>query len=259
MIREENKRLYLELMHGEFEKILSELDLVYKLSHNGEKGKEAEEIIKNFLKKYLPKNTSITTGFVQTELGISNQSDILLYDEVNYAPLYSGYANKIITFESLKANIECTTYLDSKKVQQDNTKCGNLKRLYNNDEKIQHRLLKKPFSILFAFKSKGNIKSILDGLEEKHVDMIFVADGQLYYLVEDEETKELKYTNNVVNQSMVGKTIHGYEYTERHRAFAFFYSRLVDLLNGQFSKPAEYSLIQRYSQSSVYIDFEKQD
>lgn len=52
MDREKNKRLYLELMHLEFEKILAELDLVYKLSHNGEKGKEAEEIIINFLKKY---------------------------------------------------------------------------------------------------------------------------------------------------------------------------------------------------------------
>ncbi|WP_269774017.1 hypothetical protein [Bacillus siamensis] len=45
---ERNKRLYVELLRDNFERILSELALVYKLTHNGEKGKEAEEILKNF-------------------------------------------------------------------------------------------------------------------------------------------------------------------------------------------------------------------
>ena len=45
----QNKRLYVETMRGEFQKILAELELVYKLTHQGEKGKEAEEILRNFL------------------------------------------------------------------------------------------------------------------------------------------------------------------------------------------------------------------
>lgn len=38
--RNSNERLYVELLRGNFEKILTELDLVYKLTHNGEKGME---------------------------------------------------------------------------------------------------------------------------------------------------------------------------------------------------------------------------
>lgn len=252
-----NKRLYVELMRGEFEKILAELDLVYKLSHNGEKGKEAEGIIKNFLEKYLPKSTAITTGFVQTQRGISNQSDILLYDEVNYAPIYSGYANKIIPLESLKISMECTMYLDKKKLLQDNEKCGNLKYMYDNDMMIQDCLHRKPMSVLFAFKSHGDIQKNLNDLVEKNFDMVFVADGQLYILFKDKETGELLYTNNVVEQTLHGVTQHGYEYKLEHQAFAIFYSHLVDLLNADFSYPKNYSLIQRYAESSIYVDYEE--
>jgi len=67
---------------------LSELAFVYKLTHNGEKRKEAEEILKSFLKSYLPQKYQITTGFVQTDMGISNESNVLLYDTNNYPPLF---------------------------------------------------------------------------------------------------------------------------------------------------------------------------
>lgn len=118
--RNSSKRLYVELLRGNFEKILTELDLVYKLTHNGEKGKEAEEILKNFLKKYLPQKYEVTTGFVHTDLGTSNQCDILLYDSMNYAPLYNGYANQIIHMSSLRGVIECTMRLNNRKIEIDN-------------------------------------------------------------------------------------------------------------------------------------------
>ncbi|PED99591.1 hypothetical protein CON78_15795 [Bacillus toyonensis] len=63
---------------------------------------------------YLPEKYKFTTGFVQTDTGISKQIDILLYDSSNYAPLYCGYANKIIHMSSLRAVIECTIRLNKK-------------------------------------------------------------------------------------------------------------------------------------------------
>ncbi|PEQ76579.1 DUF6602 domain-containing protein [Bacillus cereus] len=251
MDREQSKRLYVELLRGNFEKILSELDLVYRLNHNGEKGKEAEEILKNFLKKYLPKKFEVTTGFVHTDMGISNQSDIILYDASNYAPLYSGYANKIIHMNSLRAVIECTMRVNKKKIEEDNKKIENLKVLYKKDIEIQESLNREPLAILFAYKSEGNILQNLNRLKEKNFDIVFCADGQLYIL--NYATNE--YTNNLVDNLFSGETMHGYTFTKQQHAFSLFYSYLIDYLNEITSEVNKYKMVNEYSKSSIYIDY----
>ncbi|MEE5180316.1 hypothetical protein JDW21_15240 [Bacillus subtilis] len=251
MDRESNKRLYVELLRGNFEKILSELDLVYKLTHNGEKGKEAEEILKNFLKKYLPNKYNVTTGFVHTDMGISNQSDILLYDANNYPPLYSGYANQIIHMGSLRAVIECTMRLNKKKIEEDNKKVSNLKNLYRNDVEIRQSLSKEPLAVLFAYKSEGSILEHLNRLEEKNFDIVFCADGQLYNLIADAN----EYSNNVVDNLLSGQTVHGYTFTKEQHAFSLFYSYLIDYLNTITSDINKYRMVYEYSKSSIYVDY----
>lgn len=251
MDRERNKRLYVELLRGNFEKILSELDLVYRLTHSSEKGKEAEEILKNFLKKYLPKKYEVTTGFVHTDMGTSNQSDILLYDSSNYAPLYSGYANKIIHMSSLRAVIECTMRVNKKKIEEDNKKIENLKALYKKDIEIQESFSRAPLAILFAYKSEGNILQNLSSLKEKYFDIVFCADGQLYILNHDTD----EYTNNLVDNLFSGETLHGYTFTKQQHAFSFFYSYLIDYLTEITSEVNKYKMVYEYSKSSIYIDY----
>lgn len=253
MDRESNKRLYVELLRDNFEKILSELALVYRLTHNGEKGKEAEEILKNFLKNYLPQKYQVTTGFVHTDMGISNQSDILLYDANNYPPLYSGYANQIIHMSSLRAVIECTMKLNKRKIEEDNKKINNLKALYKNDVTIQDSMSREPLAILFAYKSESNILDNLNKLKEKNFDIVFCADGQLYILIADTN----KYTNNVVDGVLSGETIHGYTFTKEQHAFSLFYSYLIDNLNKITSDYNKYTMVQEYSKSSIYVDYKK--
>lgn len=253
MDRESNKRLYVELLRDNFEKILSELALVYRLTHNGEKGKEAEEILKNFLKKYLPQKYQVTTGFVHTDMGISNQSDILLYDANNYPPLYSGYANQIIHMSSLRAVIECTMKLNKRKIEEDNKKINNLKALYKKNVIIQDSMSREPLAILFAYKSEGNILDNLNKLKEKNFDIVFCADGQLYILIAD--TNE--YTNNVVDGVFSGETIHGYTFTKEQHAFSLFYSYLIDGLNEITSDSNRYKMVHEYSKSSIYVDYKK--
>lgn len=250
-----NKRLYAELLRGNFEKILTELDLVYKLTHNGEKGKEAEEILKYFLKKYLPKKYKVTTGFVHADLGISNQCDILLYDANNYAPLYNGYANQIIHLISLRGVIECTMRLSKKKLNEDNMKISNLKKLYRNDEEIKNAMSNEPISILFAYKSEGNILENLNSLDEKNFDIVFCANGQLYMLNKEEDM----YTNNLVDSIYHGETKHGYIFTKEQHAFSLFYSCMIDFLDSVFSFPEKYNMIHQYSKSSIYVDYKNMD
>lgn len=251
MDRESNKRLYVELLRGNFEKILSELDLVYRLTHNGEKGKEAEEILKNFMKNYLPKKYEVTTGFVHTDMGISNQSDILLYDANNYPPLYSGYANQIIHMGSLRAVIECTMRLNKKKIEEDNKKINNLKALYRNDAEIKESMSREPLAVLFAYKSEGSILDNLNRLEEKNFDIVFCADGQLYALTSDAN----EYTNNLVDNLFSGETVHGYTFTKEQHAFSLFYSYLIDSLNEITSEFDKYNMVHEYSKSSIYVDY----
>lgn len=253
MKREGNERLYVELLRDNFEKILSELALVYRLTHNGEKGKEAEEILSNFLKNYLPKKYQVTTGFVHTDMGISSQCDILLYDADNYAPLYSGYANQIIHMSSLRGVIECTMKLNKKKIEEDNKKINNLKVLYKKDEMIQESMSREPLAILFAYKSEGNILKNLNKLEEKNFDIVFCADGQLYILIADSDT----YTNNLVDGVFSGETLHGYTFTKEQHAFSLFYSYLVDNLNAITSEYDKYRMVHEYSKSSIYVDYKK--
>ncbi|WP_411511859.1 DUF6602 domain-containing protein [Bacillus toyonensis] len=64
---------------------------------------------------YLSKKYEVTTKFVHTDSGISNQIDILLYDSSDYAPLYSGYSNKTIHMCGLRVVIECTMRSNQKK------------------------------------------------------------------------------------------------------------------------------------------------
>ncbi|WP_395761301.1 DUF6602 domain-containing protein [Bacillus sp. 3G2] len=251
MDRNENKRLFVELLRDNFNKILSELQLVYKLNHNGEKGREAEEILKNFLCGYLPKKYSVTTGFVKSDLGVSNQCDILIYDDTNYAPLYSGYVNKIIHMLSLRGCIECTMRLNKKKVKEDNEKFSSLKSFYRRSDQMKARFTKEPITVLFAYKSEGDTLNHLNDLEEKNIDMVFCADGHLYVL----NRKNGKYSDNVVEGIFSGETIHGYTFTKEQHAFSIFYSYLVDNLNVIKSNPEEYRMVQEYSKSSIYVDY----
>ncbi|OCT16856.1 hypothetical protein A8709_00640 [Paenibacillus pectinilyticus] len=61
------------------------------LSHNGEKGRETEGILTNFLKTLVPNKFDLGTGFVVNDNSISSQVDIIVYDKYNVLPIYSGF------------------------------------------------------------------------------------------------------------------------------------------------------------------------
>ncbi len=82
----------------------------YVKKHNPTIGLLTEEILRLFLKKYLPKHVSVEQGFVMSSKGeLSRQSDILIYDSLKYAPFYRINDVVIIPQESLIAVIEVKT------------------------------------------------------------------------------------------------------------------------------------------------------
>lgn len=89
------------------DKMELEVQLIRKLSHSGEKGREAEGILKNFLIEMLPKKVSLGTGFVVNDQDrFSNQLDIMVYDGHATPPIFAGYENSIIHIDSLFSVIE---------------------------------------------------------------------------------------------------------------------------------------------------------
>lgn len=75
-------------------------------AHWGEDGRFKEAVLKNIIRKFLPNNLSIGTGFISNNNGhISKQLDIIIYDNT-YPLLFSEGDFIIITIHNVKAVIE---------------------------------------------------------------------------------------------------------------------------------------------------------
>lgn len=86
--------------------VLDDLDLTKSIRHPGENGRAREQILKNFLRKILPKKYSIDTGFViDATGGISNQIDIVIYRDDYHSVLEIGNIKHFMV-ESVAAVIE---------------------------------------------------------------------------------------------------------------------------------------------------------
>jgi hypothetical protein len=80
--------------------------------HNPTIGILTEEILRSFLKTYLPKSISVEQGFILSENGeISKQCDILIYDSNFYAPFYRINDIVVVPADSVIAVIEVKTTL----------------------------------------------------------------------------------------------------------------------------------------------------
>ena len=80
-------------------------------SHWGEEGKYKEAILRNVIRRFLPANLSLGTGFVirkdNNRTQISNQIDIIVYD--NTIPvLFSEGDFVITTYKNVKAIHRCS-------------------------------------------------------------------------------------------------------------------------------------------------------
>lgn len=83
------------------------------MPHRGERGRIAEEIIKNVLAKILPKRFSIGTGVVfSANKEASSQTDIVIYDNFYNSPLLSEFGSCMFPVETVFATIEVKSTLD---------------------------------------------------------------------------------------------------------------------------------------------------
>ncbi|PFB33646.1 hypothetical protein CN392_17915 [Bacillus cereus] len=114
-------------LENHVKQMCNEVSLIKEFSHNGEKGREAEGILRGFLSKMLPQRVTVGTGFVMDNLDRhSNQLDIMIYDAHSIPPIFQGYENSIIHIDSLNVVIETKlTYRNNEDVVLASQKSAN--------------------------------------------------------------------------------------------------------------------------------------
>ena len=165
------------------------------LSHAGLKGASNEDVVKSFLKQYLPRNLEISSGMVvDSNGGISRQMDIIIHDAAKTPIFFQSSEIRVIPVECVYAVIEVKAFLDKSELEKSFENMKSVKSLekvafFDPNSVIvrSHKLYGKnwrhwPIShFVFAFDSPNldsvhaNLKQIEIGHElHKRIDTVCV-------------------------------------------------------------------------------------
>lgn len=108
----------------------SRRELTALIPHMGERGRVAEDIIRNVLHRILPKRFSIGTGIIISASGESSmQTDIIIFDNFYNSPLLSEFGVGIFPVEIVYATIEVKSTLTKSTLEQSLTAIRKLREL----------------------------------------------------------------------------------------------------------------------------------
>jgi hypothetical protein len=149
------------------ERMLSEAASISEsISHAGEKGRNNEQILAEFLRKYQPQRFSVDTGQVIAADGsTSSQTDIIIHDRFNTPALFLGGASVLVPVETTYAVISVKTTLDRTELADAVKQIESVRRL-KNEASFQYSrgvvtkipategAVLRPRGLVFAFKTK---------------------------------------------------------------------------------------------------------
>lgn len=84
------------------------------ISHTGSVGTYREGLLQTLLRKSLPERYHVATGFIH---GCSRQLDVVIYDRIDYAPLFREGDLVVVPPESVRAVIEVKTDLTAANIR----------------------------------------------------------------------------------------------------------------------------------------------
>lgn len=120
-----NPQEFHKSINSEFEIIQNRVRNLIGSAHWGEDGRYKEAVLRSIIRRFLPNNLSIGTGFVLKKsnhgIEISSQIDIIIYDNT-YPVLFAEGDILITTPENIKGIIEVKTKLKSSKVIEEFSK-----------------------------------------------------------------------------------------------------------------------------------------
>jgi len=85
------------------------------IGHGPTLGAEKEELVRSFLEQRLPRRYHVATGFVE---GFDRQIDVLIYDQIDYAPLFRSGNLVVIPREAVRAVIEVKSNLSKSEINK---------------------------------------------------------------------------------------------------------------------------------------------
>lgn len=101
------------------DEVVQQLALTTGISHPGESGRAREEIVRRFLRRFVPSGLGIDTGFViDAHGGISRQIDIVIYRD-NYHPVLEIGGLRHFFVEAVVAAIENKASITTRETLRD--------------------------------------------------------------------------------------------------------------------------------------------
>lgn len=189
-------------------------------THKPSVGDQREESVMKLLRDHLPKRYGVSTGLITSEEEeFSNQSDLIITDIMNNAPLFNNSTNKIWLAESVYAVIEIKTQLTPSTIKDCLKKCRRFKKMKRNffTGQVNQRILDSLF-IIWSFEAPStqtffnNYKSLIDDIPiDEQPDFVIcpnqflVTGGSYKKLVENNKTvrnfqTQYQYMDNSINQ-----------------------------------------------------------
>lgn len=198
-------------------------------SHFGEDGRHKESVLKNVIKRFLPNNISVGTGFIISKQGDefkqTTQIDIILYDN-NYPLLFSDGDFIITTPKNVVAIIEVKTKIrnsDLREVIRKSVENGKL--IGSEHDKI--------FNGIFSFEyedsivdSRSNNKSIsgtiTNSLVESKGIVNHISFGQDWFIKYWYNENDSRINDNCVINNFYNI------YKLNNLSFSYFISNLIE-------------------------------
>lgn len=144
-----------------------------KFAHNGDKGDAAEEILREFLRDYLPPFNRLGQGeIIDTKGTISGQTDIVITNE--YHPFFKETSPSLFIIEGIACVGEVKSILNSNELDKTLNACKKFKTLVpdigtgsitgTNEEDRKRFIERRPY-FLFAYKAKMKLSGIREKIQ----------------------------------------------------------------------------------------------
>ena len=222
-----NPLKFQESINQEFELIKDRVDNLIDIdaNHHGENGAYKEAILRKIIKRFLPKNISIGTGFIVTKndnntYSRTTQIDIILYDN-NYPILFNEGDFIITTPKNVKAIIEVKTTIRNSDLEEIIIKSKENMNLIGNPH---------IFNGIFSYNYNENISlqnydisiPIKRALENSNGKINHISLGSNIFIKYWDENHQLNHNHNCDSNKFFNI------YNLLNLSFSYFISNLID-------------------------------
>lgn len=149
-------------------RMLEDFEILRAVTHAGERGRAVEDILRDFLRQYLPGRYAVATGFVVGKgQRISPQCDIIIYDRLD-TPILLGASDMVmVPADCALAVIEVKSNLDTGELVGDGQKKGALQQI-ESIRALEYEIPLeepsfqdcKPLGLVFAFEKGTNFDTL---------------------------------------------------------------------------------------------------